>query len=90
MARPAKLTPELTRKITTYIQDGNSPTKSATLVGIAPSTYFNWMSKGSIRSRDFWSFRSQLSARVRNQLLIVLRISRERRTVEIGVLRRGC
>ena len=56
MARPAKLTPELTRKITTYIQDGNSPTKSATLVGIAPSTYFNWMSKGSNQEPRFMEF----------------------------------
>ena len=56
MARPAKLTPELTREITTYIQDGNSPTKSATLVGIAPSTYFNWMSKGSNQEPRFVEF----------------------------------
>lgn len=56
MARPAKLSPELTREIMAYIQDGNSPTKSATLVGIAPSTYFNWMSKGSNQEPRFMEF----------------------------------
>ena len=56
MARPAKLTPELTQEITTYIRDGNSPTISATLVGISPSTYFNWMSKGSNQEPRFMEF----------------------------------
>ena len=56
MARPAKLTPELTEEITTYIRDGNSPTVSATLVGISPSTYFNWMSKGSNLEPRFMEF----------------------------------
>lgn len=56
MARPAKLTPELTREISTYIRDGNSPTISATLVGISPSTYFNWMSKGSNQESRFMEF----------------------------------
>ena len=56
MARPAKLTPELTREITAYISDGNSPTISATLVGISPSTYFSWMSKGSNQEPRFMEF----------------------------------
>ena len=56
MARPTKLTPELTREITSYIQDGNTPTISATLVGISPSTYFDWMSKGSNQQSGFMEF----------------------------------
>ena len=56
MARPAKLTPELTREITAYISDGNSPTISATLVGISSSTYFSWMSKGSNQEPRFMEF----------------------------------
>lgn len=56
MTRPTKLTPELTKGITTYIEGGNSPTISATLVGIAPSTYFNWMSKGSNQEPRFLEF----------------------------------
>ena len=56
MARPTKLTPKLTGEITTYIRDGNSPTISATLVGISPSTYFNWMSKGSNQEPRFMEF----------------------------------
>jgi len=56
MARPTKLTPELTRQITSYIQKGNTPTTSATLAGISPSTYFNWMSKGSNQQPGFMEF----------------------------------
>jgi hypothetical protein len=56
MARPLKLTPKLTQEISTYIRDGNSPTISATLVGISPSTYFNWMSKGSNQEPRFMEF----------------------------------
>ena len=56
MARPVKLTPELTQEITTYICEGNSPTISATLAGISPSTYFNWMSKGSNQKPRFMEF----------------------------------
>ena len=56
MARPAKLTLELTKEITSYIHDGNSPTRSATLVGISPSTYFHWMSKGSKKEPGFLEF----------------------------------
>jgi len=56
MARPTKLTPELTRDITLYISEGNPPTIAATLVGISPSTYFNWMSKGSQKTPRFMEF----------------------------------
>ena len=56
MARPAKLTLELTKEITSYIHDGISPTRSATLVGISPSTYFHWMSKGSKKEPGFLEF----------------------------------
>jgi len=69
MARPAKLTPELTREITSYIRDGNSPTESATLVGISPSTYFNWMSKGSNQEPGFLEF-SESIERAKAQSII--------------------
>ena len=56
MARPTKLTLKLTEEITAYIHKGNSPTVSATLVGISPSTYFNWMSKGASKEPGFMEF----------------------------------
>ena len=90
MARPTKLTANLTREITSYIQNGNTPTVSATLVGISPSTYFDWMIKGAISSRGFWSFRSQLSVRVHNQLSIGWRISPEWQIAATGALLPGC
>jgi hypothetical protein len=56
MARPTKLTAKLTREITSYIQEGNTPTVSATLVGISPSTYFDWMRKGANQQPGFLEF----------------------------------
>jgi len=77
MARPVKLTLKLTREITAYIRDGNSPTISATLVGISPSTYFNWMSKGSSQKPRFMEF-SESIERAKAQSIInrVAHISR--------------
>ena len=69
MARPAKLTPDLTKEISTYIRDGNSPAASATLVGISPSTYFNWMSKGSNQEPKFLEF-SESIERAKAQSII--------------------
>lgn len=56
MARPAKLTKELTSKITRFIRDGNSPATSASLAGISPSTYFYWMKKGSNKEPGYLEF----------------------------------
>ena len=77
MARPAKLTLELTKEITSYIHDGNSPTRSATLVGISPSTYFHWMSKGSKKEPGFLEF-SESIERAKAQSIVnrVAHISR--------------
>ena len=69
MARPTKLTPELTRDITSYISEGNPPTIAATLVGISPSTYFNWMSKGSEKTPRFMEF-SELIKRATAQSIV--------------------
>lgn len=68
MARPEKLTPELTRVITAFISEGNSPTISATLAGISPSTYFNWMSKGANKEPGFMEF-SESIERAKAQLI---------------------
>ena len=77
MARPAKLTLDLTRETSTHIRDGNSPTVSATLVGISPSTYFNWMSKGSNQKPRFMEF-SESIERAKAQSIVnrVAHISR--------------
>ena len=69
MARPTKLTPELTRDITLYISEGNPPTIAATLVGISHSTYFNWMSKGSQKTPRFMEF-SELIKRATAQSIV--------------------
>ena len=82
MARPAKLTPELTQEITTYIRDGNSPTISATLVGISPSTYFNWMSKGSTQEPRFMEFLESIKRA--NAQSIVNRVAHIARAADSG------
>ena len=82
MARPAKLTPELTQEITTYIRDGNSPTISATLVGISPSTYFNWMSKGSNQEPRFMEFLESIKRA--NAQSIVNRVAHISRAADSG------
>ena len=77
MARPTKLTPKLTGEITTYIRDGNSPTISATLVGVSPSTYFNWMSKGSNQEPRFMEFSESIErAKAQSVVNRVAHISR--------------
>ena len=82
MARPTKLTPELTRDITSYISEGNPPTIAATLVGISPSTYFNWMSKGSEKIPRFMEF-SELIKRATAQS-IANRVAHISRAAERG------
>lgn len=82
MARPTKLTPELTRDITSYISEGNPPTIAATLVGISPSTYFNWMSKGSEKTPRFMEF-SELIKRATAQS-IANRVAHISRAAEGG------
>ena len=82
MARPTKLTPELTRDITSYISEGNPPTIAATLVGISPSTYFNWMSKGSEKIPRFMEF-SELIKRATAQS-IANRVAHISRAAEGG------
>ena len=82
MARPVKLTQELTQEITTYIRDGNSPTISATLVGISPSTYFNWMSKGSNQEPRFMEFLESIKRA--NAQSIVNRVAHIARAADSG------
>ena len=82
MARPTKLTPELTRDITSYISEGNPPTIAATLVGISPSTYFNWMSRGSKKTPRFMEF-SELIKRATAQS-IANRVAHISRAAEGG------
>jgi len=72
MARPSKLNNELTSKITGYIQEGNTPTTSATLAGISHSTYFDWMRKGSNREPGFLEFSESIKRAIAQS--VVLRI----------------
>ena len=47
MGRPTKLTPEVQQKIVTAISAGNAEETAAEYAGIAPSTFFRWMSQGA-------------------------------------------
>jgi hypothetical protein len=69
MARPTKLNSELVKEITSYIHLGNSPTVSARLVGISPSTYFDWMRKGANQESKFLEF-SESIERAKAQAII--------------------
>jgi hypothetical protein len=64
MGRPTKLTDELTKEITRFIREGNTPAISATLVGISRSTYFNWMSKGLNKEPEFLEFSESIERAV--------------------------
>lgn len=70
MGRPAKLTDELTSEITNYIREGNSPAASATLAGISPSTYFNWMSKGTNKEQGYLEFSESIERAVAQSITL--------------------
>ena len=46
MSRPTKLTPQLIEDITNWLKMGYYQEDAATMVGISPSTYYEWMKRG--------------------------------------------
>ena len=46
MARPTKLTPQLIEDISNWLKMGYYQEDAATMVGISPSTYYEWMKRG--------------------------------------------
>ena len=46
MARPTKLTPKLIEDISNWLKLGYYQEDAATMVGISPSTYYEWMKRG--------------------------------------------
>ncbi len=48
MARPTKLTPEVSEKIVRAIRAGNYPAVAAAHAGIHASTYYRWMERGEL------------------------------------------
>ena len=46
MSRPTKLTPQLIEDITNWLKLGYYQEDAATMVGISPSTYYEWMKRG--------------------------------------------
>jgi len=46
MARPTKLSADLTEEIVGHIRNGNNPEDSAIAAGIAGSTFYFWMAQG--------------------------------------------
>lgn len=69
MARPEKLTLELTEQIASLVRDGNSPSTSAVLCGISSSTFFNWMKRGRGQEPRFLEF-SESIERASSQAVI--------------------
>lgn len=48
MARPSKLTPEVSERIVRAIRAGNYPEVAAAHAGIHASTYYRWMERGAL------------------------------------------
>ncbi len=48
MARPSKLTAEVSEKIVRAIRAGNYPAVAAAHTGVHPSTYYRWMERGEL------------------------------------------
>ncbi len=48
MARPTKLTHEVSEKIVRAIRAGNYPEVAARHAGVHPSTYYRWMERGAL------------------------------------------
>ncbi len=48
MARPSKLTAEVSEKIVRAIRAGNYPEVAARHAGVHPSTYYRWMERGEL------------------------------------------
>ena len=77
MGRPTKLTPEVQQRIVTAIAAGNAEETAAEYAGIAPSTFFRWMSQGAKPraanvKREFREavLRARVEAEVRHVLVI--------------------
>lgn len=51
MARPTKLTPELRDRLVALIRGGCYAETAARAVGIAPSTYYEWLERGRFGGR---------------------------------------
>ena len=51
MARPTKLTEEVTERILSAIRAGNYPAVAARAAGIAESTFYRWMEQGRAAER---------------------------------------
>ena len=71
MARPSKLTPEVTKRLTEAIRAGNYYEAACGFAGIGYSTFRRWMLRGerakSGKYRQFWEAvtRAELEAEVR-------------------------
>lgn len=72
MARPTKLTKQLTRTVCEHIESGMSIAGACALAGIGESTYHEWVSRGVAGDAGFVEFAEQTArarARVEMRLL---------------------
>lgn len=77
MARPTKLTPELQERILKAVRAGNYAEAAARASGIAPSTYYRWLQRGSLEEsgayRDFTEAVRQAEAEAEVHAVAILR-----------------
>ena len=61
MGRKSKLTPAVTQELYSAIAGGNTHETACALAGIAPSTFYEWLSKGEkAKSGKFLEFAEQI------------------------------
>ncbi|HEY4897587.1 MAG TPA: transposase [Solirubrobacteraceae bacterium] len=77
MARPTKLTPELQERIIKAVRAGNYAEAAARASGIAPSTYYRWLQRGTVEEhgayRDFSEAVRQAEAEAEVHAVAILR-----------------
>ena len=77
MARPTKLTDELQERILKAVRAGNYAEAAARASGIAPSTYYRWLQRGSLEEkgayREFSEALRQAEAEAEVHAVAILR-----------------
>lgn len=72
MARPTKLTAELTAEVVDAIEAGNYAETAAEAVGITPATFYNWMTWGAQSREPYTAFFEAITcARARAEMQLV-------------------
>ena len=82
MARPTKLTPEVSQRIVTAIRAGNYAEPAARSAGISPATYYRWLERGAREEegihREFHDAVRKAEADAEVHAIVVIRKEMER------------